>query len=609
MKFQRKSMAPKSKPSPKEAEKEKDGEIIYCSVCGKDYKIQGALNNHMKKFHGQGLEESVIQFEPSESSTVEDFLQGMKGEVKIIADRKRKRESKESGDLDSFDEEDEDDVEEEENLEEALKAQEARKKKISKLNLERDQALGLDDTMAAGGENTQEVFANLQDAVRRSSANDDRENQSQSVFEEPSQHSQEATINVNNNSVIMKDDEEEELKAKIKHLEEIIENKDTIILDLQVKAREMDDLLDSKDRSIKEKRLIIKLKEDEIKDLVKDKEEEAVKIKNSPIKDQVKEQLKAKWKAEASKAEKTINNQAGRIKNLEKELKSQEGTIKILRAQKDVEKQPQFLKLQKTSQDLIERAEFVQQEKDELTGQIARLKKKIPCPEIARCELGKKCQWSHTHSYSTSTQDTKRVPCIHYVNGRCYRAEKCGFSHDQNLMSAGQRKIFLDNLIKERNREVERSDADQDHSDDDHVRANYSRSADYGKKLAKRRRMANRDERSSAYDTDDTRNFPDPVPAGSSYSRSPRNDQRRSGNDRGAQARRSSLATPREGSGSQKERRGGSLSRSRRTPPPSGQRGRGNRFYNRWDRNNSHQEHQQKRRRSSRYEEERQERW
>merc|ERR1711894_624645 len=102
----------------------------------------------------------------------------MKGEVKIIADRKRKRESKESGDLDSFDEEDEDDVEEEENLEEALKAQEARKKKISKLNLERDQALGLDDTMAAGGENTQEVFANLQDAVRRSSANDDRENQS-----------------------------------------------------------------------------------------------------------------------------------------------------------------------------------------------------------------------------------------------------------------------------------------------------------------------------------------------------------------------------------------------------------------------------------------------
>ena len=77
--------------------------------------------------------------------------------------------------------------------------------------------------------------------------------------------------------------------------------------------------------------------------------------------------------------------------------------------------------------------------------------------------------------------------------------------------------------------------------------------------------------RNSTYDTDDTRNFPTPTPAGrrGSYSNSPGENSRPAGNARGAQGRRSSLVTPKEKYGSQEmSRRGGSLSRSRRQSPP-----------------------------------------
>ena len=106
-----------------------------------------------------------------------------------------------------------------------------------------------------------------------------------------------------------------------------------------------------------------------------------------------------------------------------------------------------------------------------------------------------------------------------------------------------------------------------------------------------------RDEsRYSNWDTDDTRNYPTPVPAGSrsrgSYSNSPKNNSRMSGNDRGAQDRRSSLVTPKDKFGSQgRMRRGGSLSRSRRYTPPRDSREEGSPSSSRWDREYHQHQH------------------
>ena len=564
IKFQRRKMSQKANASPRKDEKGSGSKtIVYCPVCNKDYRIEGALKNHMKKAHGMSAEDSMV-FEPSMASTAENFLEGMRDEVAEIEEqnRKRKRESKSSGDIDSC-EEDED-----EDLESARKAQEARKEKISKLNQERDQVLGLDETMVAGGSNTQEIFANLQEAVRRLSGDNDQDQGSQvQVFDEPSQAD-------NNNSTIDVEKEvgQHDLKVKIKQLEDIIENKDSLILDLQVKSNEMNDQLDAKDRVIKEKRQIIKLKQDEIEFHLKNKEEDAQKLKTSPFKEQVREQIKNQWKDQYVKAEKTMANQAGRIKNLENEVAKLNNANQSLKTKlKEAEKEkPQVQKLKSSAQELIERSEFIKNEKLDLENQVARLKKKIPCPDRAKCELGKKCHYSHDLVYQQIKKEVKRIPCHFYVQGKCHQQEKCGFSHDQALMSAKQRKMFLDNVIKKRNEELE-DEYMEEEDDDDQVRGNYSRSAEFNRNRAKRMKTEDRNRSRDSYDTDDTRNFPTPIPAGtrSSYSNSPRDNSRPAGNARGAQVRRSSLVTPKEKYGSQGMRkRGGSLSRSRRTSPP-----------------------------------------
>ena len=130
----------------------------------------------------------------------------------------------------------------------------------------------------------------------------------------------------------------------------------------------MDGKLDEKDKQLREKRQIIKLKQDEIDFHLKNKEEDALKLKTSPFKEQVREQFKTQWKDEFVRAEKTIANQAGRIKNLEKEVKSLNQANQDLTARcKEAEKEkPNILKLKKTAQELVERAEFVKTEKNDL---------------------------------------------------------------------------------------------------------------------------------------------------------------------------------------------------------------------------------------------------
>lgn len=534
---------------------EKDSPKFQCSVCQKPYKVEGALKNHMKNFHG--LEDGV--FDPAASSTAvtEEFLERIKEDV--FREGKRKRSSEKSDDLDDFDDDNE------ENLEEALKAKKIREERLAKLNKERDAALGVEeDPMRAGGSNTQEIFQDLQQTVEKSKNHADRKsNETSQEFEEPSQLS----ANDNNNSVMLVDDnkEEEKLKKRIDDLEKLMENKDTQILDLQIKVREQNDQLDDKDRIIREKRQLIKIKQDEIDDLYRDKQDDAAKVLKSPLKQQM--------KAEAEKAKRQIEQQLGRIKNLEKANKELQAKLDVA----DKEEQPKLKKLKQTAHDLIERAEFMKNEKDELNGTIAKLKRKIPCPNFPTCEYGRKCQYSHTHKYSSQRLDNvKTIPCIHYINNRCRNtAADCNFSHDQAMMSANQKHEFLENSLK-----------NKDGNDEDR-RGQYQRPQNKGYQ-SKRRKISETEDRrqDSSWSINDTRNFPEPVPAvskrGSYDEYSPRNNSTRSsGNDQGARARRSSLATPRGRSGSQRRGRGASLSRSRHSPNRSNRSS--NHHQNRWD--------------------------
>ena len=541
--FQRKvKMSQKASKSPSLLEKEPPK--FQCSICSKPYKVEGALKNHMKNHHG--VED--VEFDPAASSTTtENFLEKLKEE--LVRDNKRKRSSETNDGLESFDDEGE------ENLEEALKAKKAREEKLAQMNQLRDEALGMDDTMAAGGSDTQEIMEDLQKKAGKARKSSDGAGGSGSkpveVFDEPSQ----VSSNDNNNSVMLVDDSQEvgNLTKKIEDLKKLLENKESTIMDHQVTISELNDQLDEKDKIIREKRQLIKVKQDEINNMYHDKKVDAAKVLQSP-----------------TKLKRQVDQQQGRIKNLEKANK--ELSEELLVAKKE---EPKLLKLKQTANDLITRAENVKQDKDELEGMVAKLKRKIPCPNFATCEYGRKCQYSHTLKYSSYVD--KPTPCRYYISGTCDKeAKDCRFSHDQEDMSTKQKMAFLENNVRS-----SRSNVDEDRPPPSH-----SRSSKSGSYQAKRRKISETEERrkDSPRSSNDTRNFPTPVSAASrerkrSYGEySPRS----SGNDQGAHARRSSLATPRGRSGSQRRGRGGgSLSKSRQSPRGSRS---SSRYGSGWDR-------------------------
>ena len=514
--------------------------------CEKVYKLEGALKNHLAKMHGE--EESVLgesKFEPQDSSTShmveEDKRRGLK--------RTREDEVSDTDD---------------EDFEDAIKSKDARRDYVERLNLQRDYDLGFDigaeDTLIGKQvEDTQTLLNRLTDSVKKAETHD----VSASVLAMSANDSVELGIN---NNVELKT-----LEDKVRLLEGVIHERDTKIMDLEVVIREQGDMMDERDRKLKEQRKVVKLKQSEISELLRDKELNNIKMKKSPLKEAL--------KLEADRAQRRIVAQDNRIRNLEKQNDELSKHVKVLEKE-----QPDVAKLKKSVADSLSRAEHYTREREDLHNTIAGLKKKIPCFNIATCDLGKRCHFSHVLKYSMQLNNLKNIPCVHYIDNRCkFSADECKYSHEEKFLNGKQRKQFLENRMLEDISEEE--DAD-DFFCNDNLSSKYETRADRSRPpRSKRLRTISSDtSETSAYNTDATRYFPDPVPAisrrRSTTAVSPRSQSsRRSysnvGNSYGARAKRSDPESParRRGSQSRGGRRGSSRGRTR-SPAPSRSFGR-----------------------------------
>ena len=500
------------------------------SNCDKVYKLEGAMKNHIAKIHGEESSLSESKFDPEETSTGH------------LISNEKKRKYDEISDTD-------DDLED---LEEAVKSKEARQEYVERLNMQRDYDLGFDitktnDTLIEESvADTQVLLKKLVNTVEKI------ENQDMSMSVLAINDTME--IGTNNNAEMKSKDD------KIRQLENIIHEKDTKLVDIQVTVSEMNDSMDGKDRKLKELRQIIKLKQTEISGLLKDKELNNIKLKHSPVKEAL--------KAETIKAQKQIVNQANRIKNLEKQVVELERHVKVL--EKD---QPDVLKLKLSVKENLNRAEHYSREREELHNTIASLKKKIPCYNVATCDLGKRCQFSHVLRYSMQLNSgVKNIPCVHFIDNRCrFTDDECKFSHDEKHLNAKQRKQFMENRLLEDISEEE----DEEYYRSDNMSAKYEAKAEKNRPPHSKKRRMTESSEASSYNSDATRFFPDPVPA--VRRRSSTNDPPRrrsyndSGNGQGARTQRSSQVSPQRRGGSQRGRRGSSGQR-RAKSPASGRR-------------------------------------
>ena len=543
MKFQTRLRMSKQGSSPNLLSQETKRFNCPYPACNKQYKLEGALKTHVKNIHGGTDEDSLClsetKFDPQEASTA-----GMTDEARETRKRKRSSVNQRPEITDS------DETDTEENLEEAVRAKENRRKTVAQLNIERDLEMGYDveDSMI-GPVNTQKLLTDLTEAVETAVRHVASPTPASPKYEVGIEEETIADMSGfdNNNGALLQEKEE-----RIKTLEKMIECKDSTIEDLKIVQMEMNDQLDEKDRVIKEKRRVVKLKQEEIDDLLKDKQENLTKWKKSPLKENLKQ--------EAAKAQRQISIQMIRIRNLEAQ------NDELTRQMKRVEKEkPDISKLKKTASDCLDRAQHFDREMNSKDNKIAQLKKKIPCSNMAKCDLGKKCAYSHALKYVNDRGEReKKIPCIHFINNRCkYGDEECNFSHNELYMTGKQRRAFID---ARRNLDSIKEES-PNHS-------RYSRSANrYTPKQSGSKRMKVNEEYMEYDDVSDaTDNYPTPTPAGSSRRSSissrgssrgsSKAGMRPSGNANGARGRRSTPESPR-------SRRGSRQSRGRRSMTPS----------------------------------------
>ena len=515
--------------------------------CGKSYKLEGGLKNHLSKVHG--AEDTLLgesKFDPQETST------------SSMTDNERPLKRKRPSDDFVSDTDDE-------NFEDALRSKEARADYVGRLNLQRDVDLGYDIESAAEDTmigvqitDTQTLLKNLADTIETSKDNNTTVRAGLMTANDSME------LGINNNV---------ELKAKddtIKMLQNLIHEKDTKIMDMEVIKNEQADMLDDKDRKLKDLRKVVKLKQSEIADLVKDKELSNIKLHQSPAKEAL--------KVEAEKAQRHILNQNNRIRNLEKQTDELTKHVKFLEKE-----QPDVVKLKKSVKESLDRAEHYTREREGLHNTIAQLKKKIPCYNVATCDLGKRCQNSHVLKYSMQLNNLKTVPCVHFIDNRCkYSAEDCKYSHEEKYLNGKQRKQFLENRMLE---DISEEEMGGEYFEEEEVfEPKYAvKTARQGPPRSKKMRRTESSDRSeSSYNSEATRYFPEPVPATrrrSSTHSSPRRDSSKrsyteSGNARGARTQRSSQVSPKQRGGSRQRGARGSSSRRTRSPVAGSSRGR-----------------------------------
>ena len=566
---------------------------LSCQFCNKDYVKMGALKNHEKICGKQKKEEESFLiaenppsasgkkqvmkidqastsgedgFEPTATSTTENFLEVMKGELgeDKLRNLKRKREKNDVGHPEREEEENDErgkpkEEPAEENLEDAKRARALRTAELDQLAIERELNMGfdLDETMVGEEESTQQIVGNLRKAI---------EGKEQVVFDEPSQQSQAPQQGSGGGDKSEDESEDEDMKVmnhNMKVMETLVAEKDTKIMDLKVKLQECNDMIDERDKIIRENKKLINFKNEEIQELVAKARNEAEKMKASPLKEVL--------KTEGEKARKKILELQNENKTLNTRLKKFEGSVSELE------------KMKRVVSEHLERADGFKMEEKNLLNKISYLRRQIPCKDVATCDKGNKCQYSHTLKYDTgASKDTSNIPCEHYIRNKCTR-ENCGYSHDLNKFSQKQLQMRQKNMSRRNNNEEYFEDEEELPEYEDTFQQGSSRGPRYSnmaKHSYKRQKLVDYDTTNSTYDTDDTRNFPEPVPAVApryrSYTHSPRSeekDRRRfSGNGHGAQNSRPDLVTPerRRGSSQPRGRRGNS--RGRGSPRPQERR-------------------------------------
>ena len=519
---------------------------FVCTLCDKGYKREVYLKMHMRKIHG--IENSVMEdldrldetdFMPGATSTAEDFSVKQEGERdeggypmitdKPIEERKKRPRSPSSSE-----------VEEVEDLATAKKAKEGRMAMREQMNIERELQMGYDaDQEPSAGPSTQEINEGLAKVLKE---------QEETLVEEPSQL--EGNISESTSGRII------DLDLEVTTLKRQLANKETALMDARIRLSEANDTIDGADRVVREMREVIKLKNAEIQDLVKDAKEFNDRLKKSPLKEEL--------KANTLKAENKIKQQANHIKNLETQLKKA-----------NTNSRPEVEKLKKQAQDLLTRSEHYTREEMRHLNSIAALKKKIPCGDMPECDQGKKCPNSHVLRYAKpETEKMKMVPCIHYLNGRCkfQNADDCRYAHvrpegSNRTIEIGDDEVFRtnhhrDTVTSARSESImevsggpsfSRMAANLRPSGSGHS----GHSGSGSKPPAKRYKLVEDYDSGNSYATD---KFPDPVPAQSNNSywdnkrQSSRyvslateyinNNGKNSGNAKGAQGKRSSQGAP-----------------------------------------------------------------
>ena len=515
--------------------------LVKCVLCDKGYKRDFYLKMHMKKIHG--IEDAVIDelddldatdFRPRATSTAEDFTvkQEERDEMgypmitdkPIEAKRKRARSSSEEEMV--------------ENLETAKKAKESRVAMREQMNLERELQMGFDDPEAEEngipGPSTQEINDGIAQTLR------DQEN---TVVEDPAQFSgnlSDSMLTSGRCQAIIDMDKE------IITLKKVVVNKESAIMDMKIRVSEANDQLDAKDRVIKEMREIIKIKNGEIDDLVKEAKEFNDKLKRSPLKEEL--------KANSLKAEVKIRQQANHIRTLEAQAKKMATNSK-----------PEVEKLKRQAQELLTRAEHQAREEMKHLNTIASLRKKIPCGDLPDCEQGKKCAYSHVVKYmKAEVGKMKMIPCVHFLNGRCkfQNEDDCRYAHVWPMGKNGTIELEDDEVFRANPHRDTVTSARSASVMEVSGRTSFSRMASHARQSgsgqsgsgskppAKRYKLVEDYESGNSYATD---KFPEPVPAQRSSYRDNRkpsnhyqinNNGKNTGNAKGALGKRSSQEAP-----------------------------------------------------------------
>ena len=395
-------------------ETDEDGQVVFkCTMCPLQYKQLKRLQNHLKSKHGVNIElddtllSGQFTFSPKMQSTHEDAVpEEEESGSRVPKDIEKSKKGSMKRERESSDEE--------EDLEMYRQERDKRAKVFEDLEQKFDSKIG-DKT--------------LENALEEVESSINRPGATQALTENISQAIQDAEAEIlglekeRKDSVDMEDKElQVSLQRQLEVTRNILNCKDSQLIDQQEQIDELKEKLDSKDKLLKNKKLLIKEKDKEIRDIMKRTKGITKAAGRSPGKEELKEKC--------LRYERSIDNLNGRIKNINEAGSTSKDAAMIAKLEKTIENQIREIDTIRESLATFEEREI-------------KLKRKIPCEE-SPCPRGrKKCHFSHDLEYKKpSDRDTKQELCKYFAGKGCNLEEKdCRFSHSMELLAKMEAKV------------------------------------------------------------------------------------------------------------------------------------------------------------------------